>query len=109
MPWDLDSEGGNAFFPGYHDSIYMDKKNLFLPKKNPMEKLNKMIFALSPGISDYHRDLVKKELQNDGILERIGTPEFYEALQKKVRDVEYVAPRVVEEHLKRDPNERRSR
>jgi hypothetical protein len=105
MPADLDSEGGNAFFPGYHDSIYQDKKNLFLPKKDPMVKLNKMIFSISPGISEYHRDLVKKELQNDGVLERIGSKEFYDALHKKVKAVEHTSPKVVERHLKRDINE----
>ena len=102
MPWDLDRPGDNPFFPGHHDKLYSDGTRLFLPRKDPMSKLNKMIFRISPSISEYHRDLVKRELQSNGVLETIGSKSFVDALKEAIDRVENRAPKVLNAFLKRD-------
>lgn len=105
MPGDLDRPGENPFFPGHHGKSYSDGTRLFQTKKDPMSKLNKMILKISPSISEYHRDLVKRELQNDGVLETIGSVSFYEALKETIYKVENRAPKVLSAFLKRDPDD----
>jgi hypothetical protein len=67
-----------------------------------MGHINKMILSISPAISEYKRDLVKKELQNEGLYDLLGKDEFYIKLREVIYKVEGRHEKVLDNYLDKE-------
>jgi hypothetical protein len=83
-----DDPGENPFFVSYQEGTSINRTQF---KDSPMApsfgSIDSILRSNFPGITPYQRDWAWKELQNKGILEKLGDPNFETLVKDTVKGI----------------------
>lgn len=101
MPMDLNNQGDNPFFVGYHEQdtpskAYVPHPSVF--QKNPLDGIKSVVFRLDPSLTPHDFDYLTHLMNAEGTTELFGKPDFMLRLKALVERVSGTSGRVVSQY-----------